>query len=211
MRINKKQVLLIVALSLSLIFFFVLSRILNNEIEQFDDFVYGLFYRNEVITGIMKAITFMGEGTTLILLSLAILIFMKDKILGMTIPFNLFLIGSINIVLKSIVKRARPVGIRLIEIGGYSFPSGHSASSLAFYGFLMYLIYKKCKNKKLKIASIIGLGLLILSIGISRIYLGVHYASDVLGGFLLSGAYLAVYVIAISKIVNRQELSSKKM
>ena len=71
--------------------------------------------------------------------------------------------------------------------------------SMAFYGFLIYLIYKNIKNKYLKTTLIIILSLLIIAIGISRIYLGVHYLSDVIGGFLISIFYLIVYIKLIKK------------
>ena len=70
-------------------------------------------------------------------------------------------------------------------------------ASMAFYGFIIYLIYKNIKNKYIKWISIILLSILILAIGFSRIYLGVHYTSDVLGGFLLTIAYLMVYTSVI--------------
>lgn len=73
--------------------------------------------------------------------------------------------------------------------------------SMAFYGFLIYLIYKKVENKYLKWSLITILGLLIISIGISRIYLGVHYTSDVLAGFLISISYLIIYISASNKII----------
>ena len=73
--------------------------------------------------------------------------------------------------------------------------------SMAFYGYLMYLIYKYIKNKYLKYSLIILLGILICLIGISRIYLGVHYTSDVLAGFLISIPYLIVYISIAKKYV----------
>lgn len=71
--------------------------------------------------------------------------------------------------------------------------------SMAFYGYLIYLIYKYVKNKDLKWISIVLLSILICSIGISRIYLGVHYTSDVLGGFLISLSYLIVYTLIVNR------------
>lgn len=73
--------------------------------------------------------------------------------------------------------------------------------SMAFYGYLIYLIYKYVKNKYLKWALITILGMLIISIGISRIYLGVHYTSDVLAGFLISISYLIIFVSVVNKFL----------
>ena len=72
--------------------------------------------------------------------------------------------------------------------------------SMAFYGYLIYLIYRYIKNKYIKLSLIVLLSILICLIGISRIYLGVHYTSDVLGGFLLSISYLVVYISLIKNL-----------
>ena len=76
--------------------------------------------------------------------------------------------------------------------------------SMAFYGFIIYLIYKYIKNQYIKWFSITILSILIITIGISRIYLGVHYTSDVLAGFLISIAYLILYTNIINKYVIRK-------
>ena len=78
-------------------------------------------------------------------------------------------------------------------------------ASAAFYGFLIYLIYKKIENKKLKIILMTILSLLILLIGVSRIYLGVHYTSDVFAGFCVSISYLAIYTHIIDDFINKKD------
>ncbi len=78
--------------------------------------------------------------------------------------------------------------------------------SMAFYGFIMYLIYKNVKSKKLKWSLVLSLGILIILIGISRIYLGVHYASDVVGGFCISISYLMLYISVISDKINLENM-----
>ena len=110
----------------------------------------------------------------------------RNKKIGISIFSNLVIITILNQLLKRILQRPRPTEYRIIEETGYSFPSGHSMISMAFYGYLIYLIYKYVKNKYIKWTSIILLSILICSIGISRIYLGVHYTSDVLGDFYIN-------------------------
>ncbi len=195
MKWTKRKILFLVACVLLTIFVIIFKKIDSGTIVAFDNFVYGLLEHNEILTKIMKIVTWFGESYTLIFLSVALFLFFTNKREAAAVPLNLALIATCNATLKILVKRPRPIGIRLIDVTGYSFPSGHSASSFAFYGFLMYLVYRKCKSKKLKILSMAFLGVLIFAIGVSRVYLGVHYASDVLGGFTLAGFYLILYVL----------------
>ena len=111
-----------------------------------------------------------------------------------------------NYTLKQIFQRPRPIEYRIINESGYSLPSGHSMISMAFYGYLIYLIYKNVKNEHLKRCLILFLSILIISIGISRIYLGVHYTSDVLAGFLAAISYLIIYIFFLKKLLNFDNL-----
>lgn len=195
---NKKN--LIVILLAGAIFILTAILVMSNKLDSLDKFVYNILPKNDVITCIMKIITSFGEFYTFGIISILFLMIAKDKINSLCIPLNLGIISGLNYILKVIIRRPRPIGYRLIEETGFSFPSGHSATSLAFYGYIIYLIYKYCKSRKLKVISITLLSTLILMIGISRIYLGVHYASDVIGAFLYSTSYLLIYVIVTEKI-----------
>ena len=121
------------------------------------------------------------------------------------ITFDLAGCTVINQTIKHIVRRPRPNVLRLVEESGYSFPSGHSMISVAFYGLVIYLVYKNVNNKYLKWTLITLLSLLILTIGFSRIYVGVHYFTDVVGGFFLALAYLIVYIYIYNKKVIKNE------
>ena len=157
------------------------------------------FLISDFTTPIAKFITNFGGAIFLIILTITLFILIKNKKIGLSIILNLIVITGLNQILKYILQRPRPTEYRLIEETGYSFPSGHSMVSMAFYGYLIYLIYKYVKNKDLKWISIVLLSILICSIGISRIYLGVHYTSDVLGGFLISLSYLIVYTLIVNR------------
>ena len=137
--------------------------------------------------------------------TITLFIVIKNKKIGISILSNVAIVTVLNQLIKRILQRPRPTEYRIIEETGYSFPSGHSMVSMAFYGYFIYLIYKYVKNKYVKWISIILLSLLICLIGISRIYLGVHYTSDVLGGFLISISYLIIYISAANKFIIEKE------
>lgn len=189
---------------ISLILFLVITEnVFNNEIMKADTIGYNIVSNliSDKLTPLVKVVTWFGSATCLILLTVILFIIIKNKKAGLLIGTNLVIISILNQTLKSLLQRPRPTGFRIINETGYSFPSGHSMISMAFYGFLIYLIYKNIKNKCLKFTLIIILFILIISIGLSRIYLGVHYTSDVFAGFLLSIAYLIFYCSVVDKIL----------
>ena len=189
---------------ISLILFLVITEnVFNNEIMKADTIGYNIVSNliSDKLTPLVKVVTWFGSATCLILLTVILFIIIKNKKAGLLIGTNLVIISILNQTLKSLLQRPSPTGFRIINETGYSFPSGHSMISMAFYGFLIYLIYKNVKNKCLKFTLIISLFILIISIGLSRIYLGVHYTSDVFAGFLLSIAYLIFYCSVVDKIL----------
>ena len=178
----------------------IAEDVLDNEIYRLDVAGYNFiskYMMSDNITPIVKVVTQFGGATFLIALAVILLVAIKNKKTSFLIWINLASSALLNKILKHIVQRPRPTEHRIIDESGYSFPSGHSMVSAAFYGFLIYLIYKNVKNKYLKWGLIALLSLLIFLIGTSRIYLGVHYTSDVLAGFLVAISYLIIFITAI--------------
>lgn len=185
-------------------FLAIAEDVFNKEIMKGDVVGYKIiseFFISDFATPIAKFITNFGGAIFLGVLVVALFIIIKNKKIGASIFSNLVIITVLNQLLKRILQRPRPTEFRIVEETGYSFPSGHSMVSMAFYGYLVYLIYKYVKNKYIKWTSITILSILIILIGISRIYLGVHYTSDVVGGFLISIAYLIIYINIMDKHV----------
>ena len=181
--------------------------VFNKEIMKGDIIGYKIvstFLISDFATPIAKFITNFGGAMFLVIATITLFIVIKNKKIGISILSNVAIVTVLNQLIKRILQRPRPTEYRIIEETGYSFPSGHSMISMAFYGYLIYLIYKYVKNKYIKWISIVLLSILICSIGISRIYLGVHYTSDVLGGFLISISYLVIYISAVNKFLTER-------
>ena len=219
-RIIEKNYKWIIAFLCLIIVLMMLEDIFENEQLTLDMVVYRLVIlnlRSEPLTKIMKVITNLSSAYVLIAITIGTLLFVKNKKVGLCVASNLVITTLLNQLLKYIIQRPRPDGYRLIAESGYSFPSGHSMVSMAFYGLIIYLIWKMVKNKKIKYISCGILGLLIPMIGFSRIYLGVHYASDVIGGFAISIVYLLLFtniarsVLQLEKEKNYPMKNKRKM
>lgn len=180
--------------------------ITKTEILPMDSAFYGFVSENiisDFLTPVMKVITKFSGTVILVVIAVLILVFIKEKKYGIAVATNLALAPLTNQIVKQFFRRPRPaLEYRLIKETGFSFPSGHSMTSMAFYGFLIYLIYKKVDNKGLKWSLITLLSILILAVGFSRIYLGVHYLSDVLAGFMEAIAYLVIFTTVVKKFLN---------
>lgn len=197
---NKRAILFFICI---IIFLSILEDVFEYGILKSDIEVYKFInenFINDTNTNIFKFITNLGGAFVLIIIAILSLCLIRDKKLALTVPLNLVIITILNNVLKYIVQRERPNELRLVNETSYSFPSGHSMISMAFYGYFIYLIYKYVKNKYIKSALIALLSCLIVLIGFSRIYLGVHYTSDVLSGFVISIAYLILFTSIVKKI-----------
>lgn len=197
--IDKKTIITFIG---CLVLFALISLlIVTKNISWFDNGVYNIVSKMicEPMTFVFKTITLLCEYETILLLLLAFFIFMKKKKVAFLIALNSGLCVLVNQLVKHIFLRTRPVGIALIKQGGYSFPSGHSMIAMAFYGLLIYMIQKSKLSKNKKVIFTVLLSMLVILVGLSRIYLGVHFASDILGGFALALAYLILFINFVYK------------
>lgn len=201
LRITKQNFKWLIAIIMLIICFNIAEELFENDIYKFDDFIY--HYVSIIISPSMtvffKFITNVGSAVAVIAICLFYFLFVKNKVYAKLMTLNLVIITVLNQVIKHVVSRPRPTGFRLIDETGYSFPSGHSMVSMAFYGFLIYLANKYVKNIYLKVTLISVLSIFIVLIGVSRIYLGVHYASDVVVGFCISISYLILFTHILNK------------
>ena len=195
---NYKWIVLFICI-ISLLF--LIEDVMDEDIMTFDEKGYYIVQKyliSDTMTPFARCITNFANMYWLIGMSVLLFIIIKNKKTSILFFINLVLSALTNFILKQIIQRPRPIEHRIIDEKGYSLPSGHSMVSMAFYGFLIFFIYKNIKNKYIKIALITLLSILIISIGISRIYLGVHYTSDVLAGFLVAISYLIIFIHAIN-------------
>ncbi|MGE5391970.1 MAG: phosphatase PAP2 family protein [Deltaproteobacteria bacterium] len=150
------------------------------------------------LDGFFNTITELGSPTGLVIFTAAItlcLLYMRKRREGFFLGATMLVGWGLMREIKDLVARSRPTGEHLTYAAGFSFPSGHSMLSLVFYGFIVYLLIASGRVKN-KTALIVAAGMLILLIGVSRVYLNVHYASDVAGGFLI-GAFLLIAAIRL--------------
>ncbi|NVN19409.1 phosphatase PAP2 family protein [Muricauda sp. HICW] len=174
---------------------------------QITQFVFS--FRSSTLTDFFIFVTNIGDvNGYLVILALMVLatafIYKKWKYVGQ-IFLVLLLATTSNMVLKRFIDRARPDLEHIVTVETLSYPSGHAMSAMAFYGFLIYLLHKFRIKPLVKNILIVLVSLLILSIGVSRIYLGVHFPSDILGGFIAG----AIWVFFCILLFNLMELFRK--
>lgn len=140
---------------------------------------------NNNLSRIFKGITYIGDPHTVVIITVIITVILYLKKMKRESAFfclNILGVAALNELLKGVFRRDRP-SMRIIEASGYSFPSGHSMTFLAFAIIFSYLILIYSENKFRAYFISLCLIVLAISIGFSRVYLRVHYLSDVLAGW----------------------------
>ena len=141
------------------------------------------------LTRLVKGITHLGDAGTVIIFCLALFVIPKSRrTIALPVAVSVLVSTGLNQVLKRIFARERPDILRLIVETSFSFPSGHAMTNSAMYTMLILLIFRYVQSPGKRLLLSLPCLLLILAIGLSRVYLGVHYAGDILGGWLLGFA-----------------------
>jgi len=163
-------------------------------------------YRDQRLVKTFLWITLLGKWEIilfeLLITTLILVLFKKRKdILGFLVAIS----GSMlfDVLGKLLIHRPRPSGIAVYQENTFSFPSGHATIAMAFYGFITYYLVRHVKDWKNKI-NFLALGVtIIIAIGLSRLYLGVHFMSDVVGGYLLGLLWLLIG-ISVAEWLNQK-------
>ena len=195
-RLVRENLRLVLAAVAACIFIWLLEEVGEGELTKLDTGAYLLFVqtlRQPWLTPYMESISELAQPVALLAMLLAVEAFAPGRRPGACAAVNLVCAVALNVLLKQLVQRPRPDGFRLIAETGYSFPSGHSMVAMAFYGLLAWMVWHYERDRFVRWLCVIGFGLVIALIGISRIYRGVHYASDVIAGFCVSLIWLALY------------------
>ena len=178
-----------------LLFFVDLIMVITGFSSNFDNAISLFFsvHNNVIFTNIFKAISFICSPKFMIVLNVLLFIFIivKKKYKLFIIVLSSISSVIINNLVKIIVRRERPDYLRMVMEKSYTFPSGHAMISVLFFGSIIYLVNKY--NLKYKKLITFSLSTFVLLVGISRIYLGVHYLTDVVGGYLLG--FIVLFLI----------------
>lgn len=186
------------------VFLFIAYFVVTRDTLTFDTVIREYLYslRSDSLTAVFRTITYLGNKQTIMILCALLLLIPATRFAyGMPASASTLLAVMIQYALKVSFHRARPdLTLHLISQGGYSFPSGHSFSAFIFYSMLIWLCRANMKNKTTANAATALLACLIAAIGISRIYLGVHYPTDVLGGWSMGLCVLMVLISGVRRL-----------
>ncbi len=182
------------------------DELVESELNHFDQTIINWIQSlmKSQLTSIMKIFTFFGSPLAIILfvlISASWIIWRKKYWESVFLVIGTAGGGLFNLLLKWIFHRQRPTIHRLIEESGYSFPSGHSMGSIIFYGMLCMLMIVFINSTITRAIVIISTLFIVTMIGLSRVYLGVHYPSYVLAGYAAGGAWLAVCLMGLKVIL----------
>ncbi len=159
---------------------------------------------NGNIDEFLYAFTVLGDTIlNVVIVSLLLLLPLTSQKVGIPVACTAITSVMLNTIIKNLVARQRPIE-RLLEVSGFSFPSGHAMNNMAIYLMLAFCIIPYCRTKLQKVMTFVVLGIFPIIMGISRIYFNVHYFSDVICGWCL-GVIIAIVFSEIFKKVIKND------
>jgi len=190
--------ILLLLIAASLFFAWLANAVIRGSSQALDNSIRAAIhaYATPPLTAVMRALSFVGSPAALIIIGVVI-VFALDR--GDALHFVIAVIGAelLDRSLKLFFHRPRPPAFfGLAEPGGFSFPSGHALVSCAFFVTMAALAAKRIESQTARICLYATAALLIAAIGFSRIYLGVHYPTDVLGGYSAAVVWLSIVTLA---------------
>ncbi len=213
----KKTLLIEIGLFIISLFFFVyiVDEIVLENNQKLDSWGWSLVmpWRTPFMTDFMQTVTWMGSWYFLVPAYLLLIFWFKFYKNQTRVSMELLAIGITSTVImftvKEIFKRQRPLEPLLHAVPGFSFPSGHSFSSFTFFGLLVYIIAdSQSLSLPMKWLGSFLCILLASIIAISRVYLKVHYPSDVIAGFLLCVIWLGISFVVLHKLRGKRFLEA---
>ena len=203
-RLVRSNVRVLIVAVATVVVLWMVGELGAGEIMKIDSLAYSLFVeglRSDALTPVVEAVTSLASPVVVLAMFVVAAALAPGRRPGVAMALNLVGAVALNQLLKFVIQRPRPEGFRLIDETGYSFPSGHSMVAMAFYGFLIYLVWHYERDRIERWLWCVCLSLIVVGIGASRIYLGVHYASDVVAGLLISLAWLAVFTKVVCPLL----------
>lgn len=198
-----------------ILFGYIVHEVLHENEQGFDNWVFH-FFKEHIISGdltpVMRVITFFASAPFQLVFYPALMLgfYFKGQRTTMLDIATIAISGvGIIFLLKAVFHRARPSNPLIDPLRSYSFPSGHASSGFILYGLLAYLILKSTLQPAIKYCLVALCILFSMAIGVSRIYLRVHYTSDVLAGFCIGFAWLALSIYILNRIKKKPDLKSQ--
>lgn len=203
---KKRQLALIIV---PILLFILLAICIKAElVTEFEDWAYleAIEHMSPIFTTVIKTITHTGDAIAVILICFILLIIPKTRIkYGLMVSINIVIVEIVNYILKIIFSRERPNILRLVNETSYSFPSGHAMINTALYTMLIFCIFYHVKSRKIRYIAIISGIFYPIVISFTRVYLGVHYITDVLGGWLLGISLTFIVYKSFKRLVWKEK------
>ena len=206
----------IVFITCILLFFFLAREIIEDQELNLDTkaFAWADTLATPGVNRFMTSITFFASRNFITVMSLVLIFYFlfirKHRWYSIKVPVIALGSISLNLILKYIFNRDRPLIPHLVKSYGLSFPSGHAMISASFYGLLIYLVWRHVAHPVWRWVLVVFLTIFIILIGFSRVYLHVHYASDVLAGFAAGFLWVIIAIYLLKKLekYSRRHLNS---